>query len=112
MLILLPVVDHLHISILFNPQLTNNDIVNTTCGICPCVGFIVPGGKKTKTVWHNVHFQNGNRKGDRRIGKRINIDTGNIFFLKTASSSYLGSSSVIVPFGSASTLLPQNLSLG
>lgn len=44
----------------------------------------MPGGKKNKTVWHNVHFQNGNRKGDRRIGKRINIDTGNISFLKNS----------------------------
>lgn len=41
----LPVVDHLYISILLNPQLAHNNVVNTTCRVCPCVGFIVPEGR-------------------------------------------------------------------
>lgn len=48
---LVPVVDDLHISILLNPQLTHDDVVNTTCGVCPCVRLIVPG-EKTTTQTH------------------------------------------------------------
>lgn len=48
-LCLLPVVNNLHISILLNPQLAHNDVVNTTCRICPCVGFIVPQVRRTHT---------------------------------------------------------------
>lgn len=43
-----PVVDHLHIPILLNPQLAYDDVVNTTGGVCPCVGFTVPERKKKK----------------------------------------------------------------
>lgn len=49
--VLLLVVDHLHVSILLDPQLAHDDVVNTTCRVCPCVGFIVPGGKIKTLRW-------------------------------------------------------------
>lgn len=35
-------VDYFHVAILLNPKLTDNDIVHTTCGVCPGVGLTVP----------------------------------------------------------------------
>ena len=43
---LLLVIDHFHAAILLNPKLTNDDIVDTTGGVCPGVGFIISA--KTK----------------------------------------------------------------
>lgn len=36
-----PVVNHLHVAVLLDPELAHNDVVNAACGICPCVGFVV-----------------------------------------------------------------------
>lgn len=41
-------VDDLHVAILLNPKLTDDDIVHTTCGVCPGVGLIV---SMEKNAW-------------------------------------------------------------
>lgn len=41
-------IDHVHTTILLNPKLTNDDIVNTTCGVGPGVGFIISEKKEAK----------------------------------------------------------------
>lgn len=40
------VIDHFHAAVLLNPKLTNNDIVDTTGGVCPGVGFIISAETK------------------------------------------------------------------
>lgn len=38
---LLLVVDDLHVAILLNPKLTDDDVMHTACGVCPGVGLVV-----------------------------------------------------------------------
>lgn len=40
--VVLLVVDHLHVSILLDPQLAHNDIVDAADGVRPRIRFIVP----------------------------------------------------------------------
>ena len=37
-----PVVDHLHVSILLDPQLAYDDVVDAAGGVSPGVGLVVP----------------------------------------------------------------------
>lgn len=41
------VIDHFHIAVLLNPKLTNNDVVDTTGGVCPGVRFIISAETKS-----------------------------------------------------------------
>lgn len=64
---LIPVVDNLHIAVLFDPQLSHDDVVHTTRGVHPCVCLIMPAtsllvdhgsqtnGIHTKPVYKHVH---------------------------------------------------------
>lgn len=47
---LLLVIDHFHVAVLLNPKLTNNDIVDTTGGVCPGVGFIISAETKKQKI--------------------------------------------------------------
>lgn len=47
----LPMVDHLHVPILLDPQLAHYNVVNATCRVCPCVDFIVPGDQTMIDRW-------------------------------------------------------------
>lgn len=88
-------VNYLHISVLLYPQLADNDVMNTTGGVSPGVGFIESRGRrqeKQKTF--------------------TPVPDSSTVVSDSTEDSHLGSSSVMTPFGSASTLLPQNLSLG
>lgn len=44
------VIDHFHVAVLLNPKLTNNDIVDTTGGVCPGVGFIISAETKKQKI--------------------------------------------------------------
>lgn len=44
------VIDHFDVAVLLNPKLTDNDIVDTTSGVCPGVGFIISAGTNMKKV--------------------------------------------------------------
>lgn len=87
---LLLVIDHFHAAVLLNPKLTNNDVVDTTGGVCPGVCFVI-----SAETW-----------------KQKGKDKSNMRRLKESKCTHLGSSSVMSPLGSASMLFPQNLSLG
>lgn len=52
-MVFLLVVNHLHITILLNPQLAHNDIVDAARGVGPRVGLVVPGpSAETETRQH------------------------------------------------------------
>lgn len=40
-------VENLHCPVLLDPQLADDDIVHTACGVGPRVGFLVPAGPST-----------------------------------------------------------------
>ena len=44
------VVEHFHVAVLLNPKLANDDVVDTTSGVCPSVGFIISAETKKKPV--------------------------------------------------------------
>lgn len=44
------VIDHFHAAVLLNPKLTDDDIVDTTGGVCPGVGFIISAETKKQRV--------------------------------------------------------------
>lgn len=44
------VIDHFDVAVLLNPKLTDDDIVDTTSGVCPSVGFIISVGTNMKKV--------------------------------------------------------------
>lgn len=54
---LLLVIDHFHAAVLLNPKLTNNDIVDTTGGVCPGVGFIISTETKKKKIKTKVNLK-------------------------------------------------------
>lgn len=45
-LIFLLVIDHFHVAVLLNPKLPDNDVVDTTGGVGPGVGLIIPAQRK------------------------------------------------------------------
>lgn len=90
--IALLVVYHFHVPILLNPKLTNNDVVDTTSGVRPGIGFIISAEVDNQPVSIQLtHWE---------------------CLIRETDWTHLGSSRVMVPFGSASILLPQNFSLG
>lgn len=87
-----PVVDDLHCAVLLYPQFPHDDVVDAAQWVTPRVRLAVPEIK--------TQCEKRTNMGERDQRERKSCET------------YLSSSSVMVPLGSASTLLPQNLSLG
>lgn len=44
------VIDHFDVAVLLYPKLTDDDVVHTTSGVCPSVGFIISAGTNMKKV--------------------------------------------------------------
>lgn len=42
-------VEHFNVAILLNPELTNNDVVDTAGGVCPGVGFVISAETREAT---------------------------------------------------------------
>lgn len=99
---LLLVIEHFHTAVLLNPKLTDDDVVHTTGGVCPGVGLIISASTKMQqglaisTLRWCTPWKESNQTCSAASGP----------------ITYLGSSSVMSPLGSASMLFPQNLSLG
>ncbi len=103
----LPVVYYFHCAILLDPQFAQDDIMHTAVRVTPRVRLVVPGGEKKK-----VALKTDNREETRSKKKELIWDLTTCTVSQPLFWTHLSSSSVIVPLGSASTLLPQNLSLG
>lgn len=50
-----PVVDQLYVTVLFNPKLPHDDVVNAACRVCPCICLITSG--KSKIIIRLNYFQ-------------------------------------------------------
>lgn len=51
---ILLLIDHFHVSVLLNPKLADNDVVDAAGGVCPGVCFIISAQVKNQQVKHII----------------------------------------------------------